>query len=149
MFLFYWFLVSNGSGLDRGENYVGLTQQTEPSVSPDLDPGLVASIALLLLATSIPLPILNEQTLCPGPNHSPQRRPSRITRLLEGHWHGMTSFLSRHQQIQSVLILTIMAVDCSPAGVNRRLEFDLGAWFVKGSRKTSNKVNRPVTWIQD
>jgi hypothetical protein len=39
-----------------------------------------------------------------------ERRHSRITRLVEGPWAGLTSFLSRRQQVQLVLILPIMAL---------------------------------------
>src|ERR1039458_4559777 len=40
-----------------------------------------------------------------------ERRHSRITGLLESRSTGITSLLSRLQQLQSVFILTIMAVN--------------------------------------
>src|ERR1017187_3992568 len=75
-----------------------------------LAPGRVPCIAIFLL----PIPILSpkgiQQTSSSAPNRSPQRRPSRITRLVEGNWAAIISFLPRLQQVQSVLILTIMAL---------------------------------------
>jgi hypothetical protein len=95
---------SNGTG-GNGES------RGKKSRCPDFAPGLVPAIALVLLPIPIRSPKPIQQTSFSAPNHNPQRRLSRTTRLSEGNWAGITSSLCCLRKVQPVLIPTIMAND--------------------------------------